>query len=34
MPICVFPLSETVRGKIVCVNAFAEDIVVELKNYC
>lgn len=33
MPICVFPISETVRGKIVSVNTFAEDLAVELENY-
>lgn len=33
MSICVFPVSEDDRGKIVGVNTFAEDLAVELENY-
>lgn len=33
MSICVFPVSEIDSGKIVSVNAFAEDLAVELENY-
>lgn len=31
--ICVFPVSEEDRGKIVGLNTFAEDLAVELENY-
>lgn len=33
MSICVFPVSEEDRGRIVGVNTFAEDLAVELENY-
>lgn len=33
MSICVFPVSDEDRGKIVGVNTFAEDLAVELENY-
>lgn len=33
MSICVFPVSNEDRGKIVGVNTFAEDLAVELENY-
>ena len=33
MSICVFPVSEDDRGKIVGVNIFSEDLAVELENY-
>lgn len=33
MAICVFPISEKDKGKIVSVNTFAEDLAVELENY-
>lgn len=33
MSICVFPVSDGDRGKIVGVNTFAEDLAIELENY-
>lgn len=34
MAICVFPISEKDKGKIISINTFAEDLAVELENYC